>query len=164
MRELISKLCEGRREIYNFLGDINMGELSRGRITVTPGMLENLLGVLTGGDPEIKVLGMNSEGRIKLSVKTGSSMELAYELHFDTLALERGRLYGLASYRESRSGGGVGGALLGLTGKSGLSFALSKYKWIKADNSKIELSLGGLPQGIFCALARVAPQGMTFRI
>jgi hypothetical protein len=133
-------------------------------LTVSPGMLESLLCVLSGDDLEIRVSGMGSDGKISLSVKTGQSMTLFYELRFDALTLERGRLSGDASYTETRSGGGVGSALLGLTGKSGLAFALSKHKWIKADNNRIEILLSGLPQGLFCSLAKVTPKGMTFRV
>jgi hypothetical protein len=164
MRDILIKAVDARNEIYKILGMIDRTLLQKGQLLINSSMLEIIVKALVGDELEIKSAGFGGDGSIRLTAATSGGMELEYAFMLERLEIGNQTIDMLATYTEARKGGGIGGALLGLTGKSGLSFALSKHDWIQADSSTIRVYARNLPDFLRCLLIRVTPRGIYLRV
>jgi len=163
LREWLIKFTKNKQEVYSILSNIPPAELERGRLLITAGIAECAFKILGGDD--MRVLGAEfTDGgvlQLKADVK---GMKLSYRLKPTQFTIDRGRLLFAAEYAEEREGGGLSGALLGMTGKSGLAFALQKHRWAKVDNTTLRIELDGLPQDSRAQLVNVTRQGILLRL
>lgn len=164
MKNLLVRLAENADGVAGLLSLLDRSALSRGQLILSPRFLSQLLDILTGDDLKIRNVSLYDDGTIHLTVVVGSKMELGYKLKIERFSAANGRADGAVSFSEERRGGGLGGALLGMTGKSGLAFALSKYKWIKVSDQSISIQSSALPISLRAGFVSAGRGGLIFRI
>lgn len=164
MKDILLKAVAHKNEVYTLLGMIDGALLSRGQLLVSAKMIELALRTLTEGDLIIKSVAFDREGKILLAAATTGGMGLSYVFSLKKLEISNGTADAYATYTETRQNGGLGGALLGITGKSGLSFALAKHNWIRIDDSNIRIFSRNLPGFIGCSLIRCAQSGILLKV
>jgi hypothetical protein len=163
LRELLLKLVSNKKAVFDFINRLSPAEIERGRLTITPQMLSDLLSALGDDSWRIDQIRFSDQGEIFFQLET-KGMTLSYRLKPERLGMEQGKLFGSITYHEERSGGGLSGALLGMTGKSGLAFALSKYRGIEVNNRQLRLHIDDLPKSLEFALAGVSARGLSLRL
>ncbi len=163
MKNLLYKLVSSKNAVCDFLNRLSLADIERGRANITPQMLTDLLAALGDDSWRVYDIRFTDEGEILFKLET-KGMTLSYKMKPERLGLENGRLFGSIAYQEERSGGGISGALLGLSGKSGLAFALSKYRGVEVTNRQVRLSVDDLPKSLGFALAGVSSRGLALRL
>ncbi|MBR6740755.1 MAG: hypothetical protein IKM04_06795 [Clostridia bacterium] len=162
MKSLILKLVKNGDNLSSALGDIDPLELERGVLTVGKSFVASLLGLLE--DEKIKVtdVEIGADG-ITASV-IYDRMTLDYYMQVKNLSISGGRLNGEIYYREKRQGGGIGNALLGISGKNGISVALGRKRWCRVDNDTILLDSVGMPDRFYLRYTGIKQGRLTFKI
>ena len=164
MKDLLIRLSENANGVAGLLSSLDRNALSRGQLILSPRFLSQLLDILTGDDLKIRDVSMGDDGTIHLTAAVGSNMELGYKLKIERFSAANGRADGQIAFSEERKGGGLGGALLGMTGNSGLAFALSKHKWIKVSDKTISIQSSALPVSLRASFVSAGRGGLIFRI
>ena len=164
MKDLLIRLSENANGVAGLLSSLDRAALSRGQLVLTPRFLSQLLDILTGNDLKIRDVSMGDDGTVHLTAAVGTGMELGYRLKIERFSVSNGRADGQITYSEERKGGGLGGALLGMTGRSGLAFALSKYKWMKVTDRMITIQSNALPATLRVGFVSAGRGGLVFRI
>ena len=163
MKEFLIRMSEHTGDITRLLTAIDRNAVLSGRFTVSPRMLADVLAVMTGDILRFGDVAIANDGTIRVDIAYGG-MSLTYTLKILMFSVANGAIDGRISYTEQRRGGGVGGAFLGLTGKSGLGVALSKYRGIKVTDREILVSVRGAPRSLHAVFHSASPEGLQFRV
>lgn len=163
MREWIVRAVNNREAVCALLGQIDVNTLSRGQLLLTPVMLENVLKLFSDKKLELYGVSMEAPGSVGVSVKTGG-MTLRYCFRLMTAVASGGRLILRAGYTEEKLSGGIGSAVMNLSGKSGLALALGKRPGIRVDGSNIEMNVRGIPEFINASFLRFTPGGIVVSV
>ncbi len=163
MKELLLRASEHAGDITRLLNAIDRNAVAGGRFVARPHMIADALTILTGDALRFGEIAIANDGTIRLNAVYGG-MALVYTLKILQLSVANGAVEGRIAYTEQRRGGGIGGAFLGLTGKSGLAVALSKYPGIKVTDSELLFSVRGVPRSLRAFFHSASPEGVLFRV
>ena len=163
MKELLLGLNACADGLSHVFAQIDRNALASGRLILTPRMLETAAEILVGERLCVRDPSIGEDGTISLNVHY-NGMLLTYALKIRTLTIGAGRADGVISYTEQRRGGGLSSAILGLTSKSGLMVALSKYRWLKVDEREIIVCARSLPMSWKASFSGISPSGIFFRV
>ena len=164
MRETLCKLAAHPEEVRRILTGMDRAALERGTLTLTPAMLNAAAAVFSGPDLRIGEITPRGDGWITVRAETGGGLKLTEILRPERLTLRNGTLSGSLLYREERQGGGLGKALLNVSGRSALSVALAGRQGIRVEGDRISLDCRGLPAGLSAEYVRTDGAGITLRI
>lgn len=163
MKEFLIRMSEHTGDITRLLAAIDRNTVLSGRFIVSPRMLADVLAVMTGDIVRFGDVTIANDGTVCVDIAYGG-MSLAYTLKILQFSVANGAIDGRISYTEQRRGGGIGGAFLGLTGKSGLGVALAKYPGIKVTDREILVSVRGVPRSLRAVFHSASPGGLQFRV
>ena len=164
MKDLLIRLSENANGVASMLSLLDRNALAKGQLILPQRFLVLLAGMLSDDHLTIQDVSVGSDGVLHLTAQVGKGMQLAYHLKIERFTAANGRADGLISYQEERRGGGLGGALLGMTGKNGLEMALAKYKWLKVTDQTITIQSGNLPASFRASFVSAGHGGLVFRI
>ncbi len=163
MKEFLLRAREHAGDIARLLAAIDRTALQSGRLVITPQMIGDVLAIMANEAIRVDGVAIAEDGTIRLNAVYGA-MTLAYTMKLAQLTVSGGAAEGRISYTEQRRGGGIGGAFLGITGKSGLAVALSKHRWLSVTDHEILISAQNLPRSLRMAFQSASPAGLVFRI
>ncbi len=163
MREILFRLCEHSDEFAQIFALVDRSALAGGRLIVTPRMLEALVKILSNRSLCVEHTEFAADGTIHLTASVGG-MRIDYVFRIDRFSVVGGNAGGRIFYTETRRGGGLGNALLGISGKSSLAFALSGHRWLQITDSEIAIAARSLPQSLRISWQSVTRNGIVFRV
>jgi hypothetical protein len=163
MKDLLVKLVKNRVNVDKALALIDSRALENGRLLVTPALAAEICAVASDGQIKVRNGTMTPDGRMQLDVAM-AGMELRYTLKVLSAAAAGGTLSFKAEYAEQRLSGGLGGALLGLSGRTALSVALGKVDGLRVTQSSVEGKRSGLPAGLSARYLKTLPEGLLFLV
>ena len=163
MREILFRLCEHADEFAQIFALVDRNVLTGGRLIVTPRMLEALVKILSDRSLRMEHTEFAADGTIRLTASVGG-MHIDYEFRIDRFSVAGGNADGRIFYTETRRGGGLGNALLGISGKSSLAFALSGHRWLQITDREIVIAARSLPQSLRIGWQGVTRSGIVFRV
>ena len=162
MRDIILKLVKNREDLSLALVDIGISELEKGQLSIGNRFVTAILGLIEGDKVKVRAVEITADG-VTASIDY-DRMALEYYLQIKKLSVSGGRLDGDIAYREKRQGGGIGNALLGLTGKSGIAVALGRKRWCRVDNSTIFLESMNMPGDLYLRYLGIKQGRLLFKI
>lgn len=162
MKDILEKLIHNRGRLCDGLAAIDENELHRGQLVLNQTALGALLSIFEDEKLRLDSVRVGQNG-IEISL-TYDKMLLSYLLDIKNLSVSGGNASGEIRYEEKRQGGGIGGALLGITGRNGIAFLLSGRKWCRADNSSIKIQCGGLPNDMYVKYTGIKQGALCFRV
>lgn len=163
MKDLLIRLCENADGVSSVLRSMDLTLLRRGRLVLNDRQLAKLLPILLPQELRLSDVGITQDGMIAVSA-AWSGMTFRYRFRIEHLRIGNGNADGAIAYHEERSGAGVGSAILGLTGKSGIAVALAGTKWARTDDSRIYIRSQGLPQQCMVQYEGISRGGLVFLI
>ncbi|MBE6952801.1 MAG: hypothetical protein E7452_04510 [Ruminococcaceae bacterium] len=163
MKEFLLRASEHAGDITRLLNSIDRNAVAGGRFVARPHMIADVLTILTGDALRLGEIVIANDGTIRLNAVYGG-MTLAYTLKILQFSVANGAVEGRITYAEQRRGGGIGGAFLGFTGKSGLAVALAKYPGIKVTDDELRFSTHGVPRFLRAVFHSASPEGVLFRV
>ncbi len=164
MREQLLQIVTHPAEVHALLAEMDRNSLEKGILRVTPSMLNALAAIFCGKSVKMGPITVNADGAICFALRTQTGMQLSYQVLPLRFSARNGCLEGEIAYAEQRQGGGLGQALLSVSGKTGLAFALGKYPWCRVTDDRVFLSYRGIPGYLWGELVRCDGQGVTLRI
>ena len=116
MKDLLIRLSrERQRRRQPFVVARPKRPFREGQLVCRRAFCHSFLTSLTGDDLKIRDVSMGDDGTIHLTAAVGSNWKLGYKLKIERFSAATG---GRTTFSEERKGGGLGGALLGMTGKN----------------------------------------------
>ena len=145
MKDLLIRLCENADCVSDVLHSLDLSMLRRGRVALNERQLAKLLPILFPPELQLSDVRVTPDG-VVTAAAVWNSMTFRYRFRIERLRVSGGRVEGSVMYQEERSGSGIGGALLGIAGKSGIAVALAGSKWARVEGNRIVINSAGLPQ------------------
>ena len=163
MKDLLIKAVANKEAVCALLGAIDPKILQSGQVLLTPAMLGNILKLAGDGSTEFSNISMESGG-VRLDIRTKSGISLRYVFRLQTAVVSWGQIILKARYSEEKLSGGLGSALMNLSGKSGIALAFGKKDGVHIDSGNIEINRRGIPEFIKASYLRAAPAGLVFSV
>lgn len=163
MKDILIRLSAHANQVAAMLATLDRSALAKGQLIISQSFLNQLAVILSDESLKFQNVTLNDDGTVCLSVQAGKQMNLFYRMKIDTFRMADGRAEGIISYQEERKNAGIGGALLHMTGKSGLAVALGKYPWLRVNDQTIQLQKNGLPSSVRIQFVSAGRGGLLFR-
>lgn len=163
MKDFLIRLSDHANHVAAMLTALDRSALAKGQLMISQSFLNQLAIVLSDENLKFQNVTINDDGTVCLTAQVGKQMNLAYRMKIETFRVADGRAEGILTYQEERKNAGLGGALLHMTGKSGLALALGKYPWLRVSDQKIQIQKNDLPSSLRIVFISAGRGGLLFR-